>query len=162
MDNRNTISNTLQNIIDEIINENPRTHRQYNRRNTYDNDNMAIIPLLREMIHSQDDRMREYSENIRMILQILSLLIQRQQYSRTYVDPAHDHTNRREQTTQSNRTNTPNTHRRSEIPIPTTRNRQNYQSQILSCYLSILRFVWKYLESISISRCSCKSNRPTN
>ena len=129
MDNRSTISNTLQNMIDEIINENPRTQRQYNRRNNYENEN--IIQLLREVLHSQDDRMREYSENMRMILQILSLLVQRQYYSRTYVDPTYDYTNRREQPTQSNSRN--NTNRRSEIPRPTTRSRQNnYQSQILS------------------------------
>jgi hypothetical protein len=131
MDNRSTISNTLQNMIDEIINENPRTQRQYNRRNNYENEN--IIQLLREVLHSQDDRMREYSENMRMILQILSLLVQRQYYSRTYVDPTYDYTNRREQQTQSNSRNNTNTNRRSEIPRPTTRTRQNnYQSQILS------------------------------
>jgi hypothetical protein len=134
MDNRNTISNTLQNMIDEIINENPRTHRQYNRRNNFDNDNLAIIQLLREILNSHDDRMREYSENMRMVLQILSLLVQRQYYSRTYVDPAHDYyTNHREHTNNqtNNRTNT-NSNRRSEIPRPTSRTRENYQSQILS------------------------------
>lgn len=135
MDNRSTISNTLQNMIDEIINENPRTQRQYNRRNNYDNDNLAIIQLLREILHSHDDRMREYSENMRMILQILSLLVQRQYYSRSYVDPAHDYyTNHRERAnnqTNNNRTNA-NAHRRSEIPRPTSRTRENYQSQILS------------------------------
>jgi hypothetical protein len=133
MDNQSTISNTLQNMIDEIINENPRTQRQYNRRNNYENEN--IIQLLREVLHSQDDRMREYSENIRMILQILSLLVQRQYYSRTYVDPTHDfYTNRREQPAQSTQSNSRhNTNRRSENPRPTTRTRQNnYQSQILS------------------------------
>lgn len=132
MDNRSTISNTLQNMIDEIINDNPRTQRQYNRRNTYDNDNLDIIQLLREILHSNDDRMREYSENTRLILQILSLLVQRQYYSRTYVDPVYDYTNRREQTRQPNRTSTTNTNRRSEIPRPTSRTRDNYQSQILS------------------------------
>ena len=133
MDNRSTISNTLQNMIDEIINENPRTQRQYNRN--YQNDNLAIIQLLREVLHSHDDRMREYSENMRMILQILSLLVQRQYYSRTYVDPTHDfYTNRREQPNQSTQSNSrDNTNRRSEIPRQTTRTRQNnYQSQILS------------------------------
>lgn len=131
MDNRPTISNTLQNMIDEIINENPRNHRQYNRRNTYENEN--IIQLLREILHSHDDRMREYSENMRIILQVLSLLVQRQYYSRTYVDPIYDYTNHRERANNqtNNRTNT-NTHRRSEIPRPTSRTRENYQSQILS------------------------------
>jgi len=95
--------------------------------NNYENEN--IIQLLREVLHSHDDRMREYSENMRLILQILSLLVQRQYYSRTYVDPLYDYTNR-EQNTQTNRTGT---NRRSEIPRPTTRTRQNnYQSQILS------------------------------
>jgi len=132
MDNRSTISNTLQNMIDEIINENPRTQRQYNRN--YQNDNLAIIQLLREVLHSHDDRMREYSENMRLILQILSLLVQRQYYSRSYVDPVYDYTNRREQPNQSTQSNSRhNTNRRSEIPRPTTRTRQNnYQSQILS------------------------------
>lgn len=134
MDNRNSISNTLQNMIDEIINENPRTQRQYNRRNSYENEN--IIQLLREVLHSHDDRMREYSENMRMILQILSLLVQRQYYSRTYVDPVYDYTNRREhpnQSTQSTQSNSRhNTNRRSEIPRPAARTRENYQSQILS------------------------------
>lgn len=136
MDNRNTISNTLQNMIDEIINETPRTHRHYNRRNNFDNDNLVIIQLLREILHSHDDRIREYSENMRLILQILSLLVQRQYYSRSYVDPAHDYyTNHRERTNNqtNNRTNiNTNTHRRSEIPRPTSRTRENYQSQILS------------------------------
>jgi hypothetical protein len=127
MDNRNTISNTLQNMIDEIMNETPRTNRQYNRNNQY--DNLAIIQLLREVLNSHDDRMREYSENMRLILQILSLLVQRQYYSRTYADPVYDYTSR-EQTTQSNRTRT---NRRSEIPRPAARTRENnYQSQILS------------------------------
>ena len=135
MDNRSTISNTLQNIIDEIINDNPRTQRHYNRRNTYENEN--IIQLLREILHLNDDRMREYSENTRLILQILSLLVQRQYYSRSYVDPVYDYTNRREQTRQPHRTSTTNTsttntNRRSEIPRPTSRTRDNYQSQILS------------------------------
>uniref|UniRef100_A0A6C0DCE8 RING-type domain-containing protein n=1 Tax=viral metagenome TaxID=1070528 RepID=A0A6C0DCE8_9ZZZZ len=132
MDNRNTISNTLQNIIDEIINENPRTQRQYNRN--YQNDNLAIIQLLREVLHSHDDRMREYSENMMVILQILSLLVQRQYYSRTYVDPVYDYTNRREQPNQSTQSNSRrNTNRRSEIPRPAARTRENnYQSQILS------------------------------
>jgi hypothetical protein len=129
MDNQSAISNALQNMIDEIINENPRTNRQYNRRNNHENENLAIIQLLRGVLHSHDDRMREYSENMRTILQILSLLLQRQQYSRSYVDPVYDYTNTREHTAQHNRTNT---HRRSEIPRPNTRTRQNYQSQILS------------------------------
>ena len=129
MDNQTAISNALQNMIDEIINENPRTNRQYNRRNNNENENLAIIQLLREVLHSHDDRMREYSENMRTILQILSLLVQRQYYSRSYVDPLYDYTNR-EQNTQTNRTSA---NRRSEIPRPTTRTRQNnYQSQILS------------------------------
>jgi len=132
MDNRSTISNTLQNMIDEIINENPRTQRHYNRNYQNDNDNVDIIQLLREVLHSHDHRMREYSENMRTILQILSLLVQRQYYSRTYVDPTYDYINRREQSTQPNRMNTTNTNRRSEIPRPTTRTRENYQSQILS------------------------------
>lgn len=133
MDNRNSVSNTLQNMIDEIINDNPRTQRQYNRRNQYDNDNLAIIQLLREVLHSHDDRMREYSENMRMILQILSLLVQRQYYSRTYIDPLYDYTNRREQPAQSTQSNSRhNTNRRSEIPRPAARTRDNYQSQILS------------------------------
>ena len=131
MDNQSAISNVLQNMIDEIINENPRTNRQYNRRNNHENDNLAIIQLLREILHSHDDRMREYSENMRTILQILSLLVQRQYYSRTYVDPTYDYTNNRERTAQPNRT-TANIHRRSEIPRPTPRTRQNYQSHILS------------------------------
>ena len=48
MDNRSAISNVLQNMIDEIINENPRTQRQYNRRNNYENEN--IIQLLRKTL----------------------------------------------------------------------------------------------------------------
>jgi hypothetical protein len=137
MDNRNTISNTLQSMIDEIINENPRTQRQYNRRNVYDNDNLAIIQLLREILHSHDDRMREYSENMRIILQILSLLVQRQYYSRTYTDPLHDYyTNSREnvnnQTNNIPQANRTNVNRRNENQRTNSSTRDNYQSQILS------------------------------
>jgi len=98
MDNRNAVSNTLQNMIDEIMNENlftgSRTNTNYNnnnRRNFYENENSAIIQLLREIVHSYDENMREYSSNMRYILQIISAVIQRQQHSRSRAEPSYEY-----------------------------------------------------------------------
>jgi hypothetical protein len=143
MDNRNAISNALQNMIDEIINENPRTHRQYNRNYQNDNDNLAIIQLLREVLHSHDDRMREYSENMRMILQILSIIIQRQYYSRSYVDPLYEYTmpasNNMRNNTSARESTTRRNNRRSPGTARTYRTTYQTNSPLTSYYFYPVR-----------------------
>jgi len=134
MDNQNYISNSLQNILDEMINENlfasPRPSRQYSRRTTNENENMVILQLLREIVNSYDENMRQYSDNMRTILQIITLLIQRQYFSRSHLDPLYNYN--REQTNNQNRNTTRNNDNNTNIR-PNSRTRQtNYQSQILS------------------------------
>ena len=147
MDNRNTISNAIQNMIDEIIDENlftgPRTTRNnyYTRRNSYENENLAIIQLLREIVHSYDENMREYSENMKSVLQIINIMVQRQYYSRSHLDPNFEHTmptsnNTRNSTTSNRQTNTRRTTR---LPTRTSYQTTHTTSPILSYYYYPIR-----------------------
>ena len=147
MDNRNTISNALQNMIDELINDNlytnPRTSRAYNRDSSYENDNLVIIQLLREIVHSYDDRIREYSENMRSIIQILSIMIQRQYYSRSYVDPLYEYTmptsNNMRNNASAHEANRRRTNRQSPRTSRTTRTTYQTHSPLTSYYFYPVR-----------------------
>jgi hypothetical protein len=145
MDNRNAVSNALQNMIDEIMNENlfnsSRTNTNYNnnnRRNFYENENSAIIQLLREIVHSYDENMREYSDNMQHILQIISAVIQRQQHSRNNYDPLYEYAIPNSNNIRNNTsTREPNARRSARQSSRTTRNtRTAYQTNtpIMSYY----------------------------
>jgi len=142
MDNRNTISNAIQNMIDEIIDDNLftdlRTNRNYNRRNSYENENLAIIQLLRELIHSYDENMREYSENMRSILQIINVMVQRQYYSRSHSEPQYEYTSNNT-TNNSRQTNSRRTARQTSRPTTHTTHTTHTTPPILSYYFHTVR-----------------------
>jgi hypothetical protein len=141
MDNRNAISNAIQNMIDEIIDDNLFTglrttrNNHYTRRNSHENENLVIIQLLREIVHSYDENMREYSENMRSILQIISLMIQRQPHSRAHVEPLYEYTTRpNSANTTSNTGNNRQTNSRRTTRQPPRTTRYQHNSPILSYY----------------------------
>lgn len=140
MDNRNAVSNTLQNMIDEILNENlftgSRSSRNANnRRNFYENENSAIIQLLREIVHSYDENMREYSENMRYILQIISAVIHRQQHARSRAEPSYEYVIPNSNNIRNNTsTSEPNPRRTTRQTSRTARTAYQPNSPIMSYY----------------------------
>lgn len=102
MDNRRT-QTELQNLLNELIYDyypsNQSDRNFIYRRNSYENDSM--LQVIRELMQSHSENMREYATNMRTSLQIMEIMLrhqERQQPSTTPRTQAQSRTNSRRQT----------------------------------------------------------------